>query len=77
MTKSKTEERVFIVPELDVRVPESWVRLVRWCQVAFPNGDIKIKIVNSQPTKLLEYKPDIRFDKEPSVTSTISFPDGS
>ena len=63
MTK-KNEEKVFIVPELQIRVSESWVRLVRYCQVNFPNGELKIRIVNAQPTELLEQKAKIRFDKE-------------
>ena len=61
---SKQEEQVYLIPELEIRVPVSWIRLVRYCQTEFPNGDLKIRIVNSQPTELLEEKKKVRFDKE-------------
>jgi hypothetical protein len=70
----KVEERVFVVPELQVRVNESWVRLVRWCQVSFPHGDLKIRIVNAQPTELLEERRRIRFDKEDTLSSDLVSP---
>ena len=61
------KEKEYIVPGLEIRISESWVRFVRFCQTRVPNGDIKIKVVNAQPTKLLEVKPDVRFDKEETI----------
>ena len=60
----KNEDKIYLIPELEIRVPESWIRLVRYCQTEFPNGDLKIRVVNSQPTEMLESKPRVRFDKE-------------
>lgn len=63
----------YLIPELEIRISQSWVRLVRFCQVEFPHGDLKVRIVNGQPTELVEAKRKIRFDKEQSIpTSFIS-----
>ena len=64
---SKTEEKWYVVPELEIRVHESWINLVHWCQEQMPYGDIKIRIVNGQPTELLEQKARVRFDKQVTV----------
>ena len=63
----KTEEKFYIVPELEVRISESWVRLVRWCQTSFRDGELRIKVINAQPTDLLDMKRKIRFDIEETV----------
>ena len=52
---------------IEVRVSQSWVRLVRFCQTELPHGDLKIRIVNAQPTELLEAKRKVRFDKEETI----------
>ena len=61
-----------LIPEMEIRVTPSWVRLIRFCQVDVQHGDIKVKIVNAQPTKLLDYSREIRFDKE---MTSVSFDD--
>ena len=68
MTK-KDEEKWYLVPDVEIRVHESWIRLIRFCQTSLPNGQICFKINNSQPGKLVwEYtKRDIRFDKEQDI----------
>ena len=53
--------------EIEIRVTESWIRLIRYCQVQFPFGDLTIRIANSQPTELLDKKPKVRFDREPTI----------
>lgn len=63
----KQDEKVWVVPDLEVRVNESWVRLVRFCQTQLTHGTIKIRIVHAQPTELIEAKRSIRFDKEETV----------
>ena len=45
-------------------ISENWFRLISFVDARVPNGEIKVKIINSQPTKLLDIKEDIRFDKE-------------
>ena len=64
---SKPEEKWYLVPEVEVRVHESWINLVVYCRDQMPFGDIKIKIVDGRPTTLLEQRPSIRFDKVQSV----------
>ena len=63
----KTEEKWYLVPDIEIRIPESWINVVRYCQEQIPFGDIKIRIVNGAPTELLESKPKIRFDQELSI----------
>lgn len=69
MKNEKIEEKE--LPEIEVNVSKSWIRLIRFCQTSFPFGDLTIRIVNAQPTELVEKKPKIRFDKEASIP--ISF----
>ena len=64
----------YLIPELEIRISQSWVRLVRFCQAEFPNGDLKVRIVNGQPTELLEQKPRIRFDKEVTIPGVFNEP---
>ena len=68
---SKSEEKWYLVPEIEVRVHESWINLVQYCRDQLPYGDIKLRIVNGQPTELLEQKAKIRFDKQPSIPNNL------
>ena len=67
MVPRNQDERYYMVPELEIRVHESWINLVRWCQEQMPFGDIKVRIVNGQPTELLEKIPRVRFDKQTTI----------
>jgi len=67
MAQTRQEDRVWVVPELEVRVSESWIRFVRWCQTEMPYGRVTVQIVNAQPTRMVDHKPDVRFDKEQPV----------
>ena len=60
----KTEEKWYVVPEIEVRVHESWVNLVVYCRDSLPFGDLRVKISNAIPTKRLDEVPSIRFDKQ-------------
>ena len=57
----------YLIPEIEIRVSPAWIRLIRYCQTEFPHGDLKIRIVNAQPTDLLEERRRIRFDKETTI----------
>ena len=61
------------LPEIEVRISQSWVRFIQWCKVNVPHGQICIRTVNGEPTDLVpEYtKRKIRFDKEESIPSSI------
>ena len=65
----KTEEKWYVVPEIEVRVHESWVTLITYCQDNFPYGELKVKINNAQPGKRIKETPVIRFDKKTSKIS--------
>ncbi len=67
MSPKNAEDKVYLIPELDVRVTEAWVNFINWCQQTAPYADIAIRIVNGQPTKLISCTPDIRFDKQASI----------
>ena len=60
-------EQWYIVPELEVRIHQSWVDMINYCKDNLPYGDIKIQIANAMPTKRLKETPKIRFDKQSSV----------
>ena len=68
---AKLDERWYVVPELEIRVHESWINLVHWCQNNAPFADIEIRIVNGQPTELLGCKPKVRFDKQASIPAGL------
>ncbi len=62
-SKDKKEE-IYIIPELDIRVSKAWLNFIVYCQSTFPHGEISIKIVNGQPTEMIDKKEKIRFDRE-------------
>jgi len=57
------EEIWYVVPEIEIRVHESWIELIRYCQNNLPYGDLKVNISNARPGKRLKEIPSIRFDK--------------
>ncbi len=62
-TKTTKEVEDYLIPELNIRVSMSWLNLITFCQGSLPYGDISVKIVNGQPTELLDKKEKIRFDR--------------
>ena len=41
----------------------AWKMMRTWVMGEFPNGVLEVKIVNGIPTQLLQWTPNIRFDK--------------
>jgi len=74
MTKTKNDE-VYLVPELNIRIPISWIRLIRFVQTSLPHGQLCVKISNCEPTDLVKEHTveKIRFDKEESIPSEVDF----
>lgn len=70
---SKKEEIWYVVPEIEVRVHQSWVRLIKYCEENLPYGDLKIQVSNSMPTRRVKETPSIRFDKNNSKSDGISY----
>ena len=65
MTMTKTKEEIwYVVPEIEVRIHESWVHLIQYCQDSLPYGELRIELSNAQPTKKIKETPSIRFDKQ-------------
>lgn len=54
---------------IEIPVSRSWIRLIQYCRTSCPFGTLTIKIVNAQPTVLVDRKVDVRFDKETSIPS--------
>ena len=65
----KNSQEGYIIPELEIRITPSWIRLIRYCQVNLPNGQLCVKINNAEPGNLVSEhtKRAIRFDKEQDV----------
>ena len=59
---------------LEMKVSRSWIRLIRFCQVNVPHGQVCFKIANAEPADLVpEYtKRKIRFDKEETIPIDFS-----
>jgi hypothetical protein len=57
------EDKWYVVPELEVRIHETWITLIDYCNNELPYGDLKIQLANALPTKRLKATPKIRFDK--------------
>ena len=70
---AKKEDIWYVVPEIEVRVHESWVRLIQYCQENLPYGELKIQLSNAMPTKRVKETPSIRFDKQKSKTKGKSY----
>ena len=66
----KAKEQWYLVPEIEVRIPESWINVIRYCQEQLPFGDIRIRIVNGAPTELLESCPRVRFDRPTTIPNS-------
>lgn len=69
----KNNDIWYIVPEIEVRVHESWIRLIQYCQESLPYGELKIQVANAIPTKKIKETPNIRFDKQISKINGTSY----
>ena len=71
MTSKKKPEEVkeYLIPEIEIRISASWIRIIRYCQTRLPNGQICFKIANAQPGALVPEHTQrlIRFDKEGDI----------
>jgi len=65
--KSRDNGVYYKISSLDVRVHESWINLISWCQNYFVAGTIIQEFVNACPTKLHSAKPIVRFDKPETI----------
>jgi len=67
------EDQWYVVPELEVRIHQSWVTLIRYCQETLPYGDLRVQIANALPTKKLKESPKIRFDKRNKANNSMCY----
>lgn len=60
------------VPKLEIRLTQSWTEFIRFCQAEAPYSDVTVKIVNGNPTKLISFKRDVRFDRKETIPYTFN-----
>lgn len=65
-----SDEELYLVPELNVKISLAWIKLVEYCQENLRFGTLKIEINNGQPGKKLKEIPSIRFDKPSAPKKT-------
>jgi len=69
MVKSPSKEDIwYLVPDIEIRVHESWINLVQYCQANLEFGTLIVKIANALPTRRLKEVPSIRVDKPSKLT---------
>ena len=57
-------------PEVELgeaKITDAWKRFILYCQREVPHGEVRVQIVSGEPTRLLDLKKAIRFDKEDSI----------
>lgn len=64
----KPAEQSVSTAEGEIRIiREEWFNLILFVEEHIPHGDIKIKVIDGVPRKLLDVKQDIRFDQPDSI----------
>lgn len=54
-----------------ISISDCWKRLILFVQREVGNGDIEVRIVNSEPTELISARRKVRFDKPGSIDFPI------
>ena len=60
------------IPPVEIHVTEAWIRFIRYCQTELPHGEVKVKIVNGDPTQLLGFSRSVRFDKPETIPTKMT-----
>ena len=55
----------------EIKVTEAWLRLIRFCIMELPHGEIRVRIINGEPATLIDYRRNIRFDKPGTIPLKI------
>lgn len=57
----------------EIGITIAWVNYIKFVRNQVPFGDVKVKMDHGEPTKLLDWNREVRFDKPatlPGVTLT-------
>mgnify|MGYP001572494347 CR=1 FL=1 len=75
MIKQAEKSEPVLLPEIEVRVSESWINFIQWCKINVPHGQVCFKINNGEPGDLVnDYtKVRINFSKKGMQSSLPSF----
>jgi len=67
-TRSKKNE--VLVPEIDVRISESWINFIQWCKCNIPHGQVCVELNGGEPGNLIHdhTKVKINFGKKSMQT---------
>ena len=56
---------------ITAHVSESWLRLICYCAMYLPYGEIKVKIIAGKPTEMLDQRRGIRFDRPETLPKDL------
>jgi len=70
--KEKSNDKTYLIPELNITVSVAWLRLITWCARNVPHGQVCYKIERGEPTELVSEhtKRKVRFDKDEVLSET-------
>jgi hypothetical protein len=61
----------YLIPSLEMRIPKSWIDMIQWCQQNLTSGKIGFRVVNAQPTELLQVSQLVNFSKPETIPCGI------
>ena len=67
MSPKSAKEFLSIEEMKELNINYAWANFIQYCRLKIPYGQIKVQIVNGFPTRMLDEKPDVRFDKPNSL----------
>lgn len=75
MTTKILEDKDFLVPEIEVRISESWINLIQWCKLNIPHGQVCVELNNGEPGNLIHdhTKVKINFGRKSTISSYQPF----
>ena len=65
-TETKQIKKEVLVPEVEVRISESWINFIQWCRVNIPHGQVCVELNNGEPGNLIHdhTKVKVNFSKK-------------
>ena len=65
------EGQAYIIQSLGLRIQQSWINLIQWCQNYFISGRIGYRLIGGQPTELLAVKPRVDFSRPETIPNSM------
>jgi hypothetical protein len=67
----KDTQKIYLIQSVNIRIPQSWISLIQWVQLYFISGKIGFRIVDSQPTELLQAEQKVNFSKSETIPGSV------